>query len=719
MALIAPILVVIGLMMADGCGGGGGGSSSAAAARPPTPQGYAAIGFNTAQLLSPGAPLYKNVFLNVVAVRMNPSTNADVSEFSPHWVSINVPPATGVNIATGSINTGLGFGGLFFGGTAQALIGQGRAELQIDMTALQNVAQIFNVQPIIPNTYHQFEVILDPLAPGDVVPTCSGVLGEGCITYTAVLDPSLPSRILKFSLPTGYTVAKQLLSPAILSLNVNVGPPPLGSTGAVTILPAINSIITANSDSLPPTALAGTLSGTVEFSSGETFATSTHPVTITAERAGTNQIVESAPLPPSCNGKKTCGFNLFLPASASIGTLYDIYASSKETTFAVSSGQLVVSGQTNTNLVSTPLQIKTQPSVFFSGAVTDACSGAAATAISAATLQILAPETSGIDCGVIPTPAGCVSVASASTDEAGFFPMPGNGFTPAPFNQLPLEKDLTLLVSAAGFSPFTAPLVPTPSNFKCPGVNKATVCTLSLAHGTLQGTINVQIPPNASPTLPQVNVLVMAEDSGTNNIENVQMVTIPAGANSTTQIPFSLNVPLSTTTPAATLDVFATAQDVFNGVPQTTTGHTYGVASAIPNSAAACGDPPVVVTNPLTIECVGHGSLFGGVSGVGADTSLILSKEDSRTGDYVAVQTTNIAPPPSSTSGSYAICAPPDVYQLTAYNSGAAGTSVPAAVSSPVPVSPAPTPCPQICDSGQGSACLVCNSTQGPNVVAP
>lgn len=719
LALIAPILVVIGLMMADGCGGGGGGSSSAVAARPPTLKGYAVIGFNTAQFQNPGAPAYKNVFLNVVSVRMNPSTNADVSEFDPHWVTINVPQATGANLASGFINTGLGYGGLFFGATTEAVIGQARAELQIDMTALQNVAQVFNVQPVTTNTYYQFEVILDPLAPGNVVPTCSGVYGEGCITYPAVLDPSLPSRILKFSLPAGYQVAKQLLSPAILSLNISVGPPPLGSTGAVTILPAINNVITANGNSLPPTALAGTLSGTVEYPTGKnTFSARLRPVTITAEVSGTNQIVESAPLPASCDGKTSCGFNLFLPAADTIGTLYDIYAASKSASYAVSSGQLVVSGQANTNLVSTPLQITTQTSAPFSGKVTDEC--AAGTAIPAATLQILVPETSGTDCSVIPTPDGCVSVATASTDEAGLFPMPGNGFTQAPFNQIPVAKGATLIVNAAGFSPFAAPLVPTTSNFKCPGVNQAQVCTLSLAHGTLQGTINVQIPPNASPTLPQVNVLVMAEDSGTNNIENVQMVTIPAGANSTTQIPFSMNVPLNTTAPAAALDVFAAAQDVFNGVPQTTTGHTYGVASAIQNSASACGDPAIVVSNPLTIECVGHGSLLGGVSGVGADTSLILSKEDpNKAGNYVAVQTTNIAPPPSSTSGSYAICAPPDAYQLTAYNSGAAGTPVPATVSTPVAVSPSPTPCPQVCDSGQGSTCLICNGTQGPNVGAP
>ncbi len=724
MALIVPLLAVLGLVLADGCGGGGSSSGTAAAGRVPTNGGFAAIGFNTANLSAPG---YKNVFLNIVQVRMNPSTNPDVSEFDPHWITITAPQATGVNLPATFISTGNGFGGLLYGGTTNALIGQGRAEMQIDMNALQNTSELFNVANVPPKAYYQFEVFLDPIVPGNVIPTCSGVLGEGCINYQAVLDSSITTKFLKFSLPSsgaGFLVSKQLLAPIIYSLNVAVGPPPLGSTGAVTITPAIASMIQPGSGGVfPAGALTGTISGTVEYPPGKgAFDATSHPVNVTAELAGTNQIIESVPLPASCNQKSTCGFSLFLPAT-SVGTAYDIYASGKSNSFAVAGNLLLVASQ---SLVAPTLETEQRTTSSFSGKVADQCGAGAP--IPAATLQLLVPDpaVSGADCGT--SPVGCVSVATASTDEAGNFPLPGNGFQKTPFSQLPYEPNETnygLSVKAAGFDSFLDQIVPAQTNYKCPSlathVNK--VCTISLPHGTLTGHLAVQIPANASPTLPQLNVLVTAEDHGTNNIENVQLVTIPAGGTASTQIPFSMNVPLSGS--VSSFDVFAAAEDIFNGTPQVTTGHTYGVAANIQNVTDACTSSPTAISppqDPLTIECVGHGSLFGpqSVANVGPDTSLVLSKQDSTNGEYVDVQTVGVAPPPSSSSATYAICAPPDAYQLTAFSSGVAGTPVAATVSAPTPLpSPTPSPCPQVCDSGQGSQCLVCSQTIGPVVVAP
>jgi len=724
LALIVPLLAVLGLVLADGCGGGGSSSGTASAARPPVGNGYVAVGFNTANLNASG---YKNVFLNVVEIRMNPSTNPDVSEFSPYWVTITAPQATGIQPPNGFINTGTGFGGLLYGSSSNALIGQGRAEMQIDMNALQNTSELFNVAQVTPNTYYQFEVFLDPLQPGNVIPTCSGALGEGCVNYPAVLDSSLQTKFLKFSLPasgSGFQVAKQQLSPLIFAMNIAVGPPPLGSTGPVTITPAINSLIQTGSNNVfPAGALAGTITGTVEYPAGKgTFDSSLRAVNITAELAGTNQIIESVPLPASCNKKSTCGFALFLPAT-SVGTAYDIYASGKGSSFAVDSNVVLVASQ---SVVAPTLQIEQRTPSSFSGRVVDQCG--AGVGIPAATLQLLVPDPaiSSADCGT--SPAGCVSVATASSDEAGYFPMPGNGFNRSPFSQLPFEPNESnygLSVKAAGFDSFLAEIVPAQTNYKCPSpatnVNK--VCTISLPHGTLTGHVAVAIPPNASPTLPQVNVLVAAEDHGTNHIENVQMVTVPPGSTASTQIPFSMNVPLSSS--VGSFDVFATAQDVFNGVPQVTTGHTYGVAANIQNVTDSCTSSPTAISppqDPLTIECVGHGSLYGpqSVTNVGTDTSLVLSKQDQTNGEYVDVQTIGVAPPPSSTSATYAICAPPDAYELTAFDSGVAGSPVPAVVSTPVPApSPTPSPCPQVCDSGQGSACLICSQTIGPVVVAP
>lgn len=724
LALIVPLLAVLGLVLADGCGGGGSSSGTAAAARVPVSNGYVAVGFNTSNLSASG---YKNVFLNVVEIRMNPSTSPDVSEFSPHWVTITAPQATGIRAPTGFISTGSGFGGLFYGATSNALIGQGRPEMQIDMNALQNTSELFNVAQAPPRSYYQFEVFLDPLQAGNVIPTCSGALGEGCVNYPAVMNSSLQTRYLKFSLPasgSGFQVAKQQLSPLIFALNVAVGPPPLGSTGPVTITPAIDNLIQTGSNGVfPAGALAGTITGTVEYPKGKTtFDASHRPVTITAELSGTNQVIESVPLPASCNKKSTCGFSLFLPAT-SVGTAYDIYASGKSNSFAVAGNLVLVASQ---SVVAPTLQIEQRTSSSFSGRIVDQCG--AGVGIAAATLQLLVPDpaVSGADCGTSPT--GCVSVATGSSDEAGYFPMPGNGFNRSPFAHLPVEPNESnygLSVNAAGFDSFLAEIVPAQTNYKCPSpaTRVSNVCTISLSHGTLTGHVAVAIPANASPTLPQVNVLVVAEDHGSNNIENVQMVTIPPGSTASTQIPFSINVPLSSS--VGSFDVFATAQDVFNGMPQITTGHTYGVAANIQNVTDSCTSSPTAISppqDPLTIECAGHGSLFGpqSVANVGTDTSLVLSKQDPTNGEYVDVQTIGVAPPPSSTSATYAICAPPDAYELTAFDSGVAGSPVAAVVSTPVPApSPTPSPCPQVCDSGQGSQCLICNQTIGPVVVAP
>ncbi len=723
MTLIVPLLAVLGLILADGCGGGSS-SGTASAARVPLNNGYVAVGFNTSNLSASG---YKNVFLNVVEIRMNPSTNPDVSEFSPHWVTITAPQATGIRPPTGFINTGNGFGGLLYGSTSNALIGQGRPEMQIDMNALQNTSELFNVAQAPSKSYYQFEVFFDPLQAGNVIPTCSGALGEGCVNYAAVMNSSLPTKYLKFSLPasgSGFQVAKQQLSPLIFALNVAVGPPPLGSTGAVTITPSIDNLIQTGSNGVfPAGALAGTITGTVEYPNGKgTFNASHRTVTITAELSGTNQVIESVPLPGSCNKKTTCGFSLFLPAT-SVGTAYDIYASGKANSFAVDSNLVLVASQA---IVAPTLQIEQRGLTSFSGKVADQCG--AGVGIPAATLQLLAPDpaVSGADCGS--SPVGCVSVATANSDEAGIFPLPGNGYNRTPFSRLPVEPNESkygLSVNAAGFDSFLAEIVPAQSGYKCPApatvVNK--VCTISLSHGTLTGHVAAAIPTNASPTLPQVNVLVVAEDHGTNNIENVQMVTIPPGSTASTHIPFSMNVPLSGS--VGSFDVFATAQDVFNGEPQLTTGHTYGVAANIQNVTDTCTSSPTAISapqDPLTVECVGHGSLFGpqSVANVGTDTSLVLSKQDPTNGEYVDVQTVSVAPPPSSTSATYAICAPPDAYELTAFDSGVAGSPVAATVSTPVAApSPAPSPCPQVCDSGQGSACLICNQTTGPVVVAP
>src|ERR1700688_3954144 len=78
------------------------------------------------------------------------------------------------------------------------------------------------------------------------------------------------------------------------------------------------------------------------------WAARTRSQAITAELAGTNNIVEKILLPKNCNGKTSCAFTMYLPAlDASVGgTNYDLFASAINTTYAVRTNVNVVAGQT-------------------------------------------------------------------------------------------------------------------------------------------------------------------------------------------------------------------------------------------------------------------------------------------------------------------------------------------------------------------------------------
>jgi hypothetical protein len=223
-----------------------------------------------------------------------------------------------------------------------------------------------------------------------------------------------------------------------------------------------------------------------------------------------------------------------------------------------------------------------------------------------------------------------------------------------------------------------------------------------MSRGTLSGTVSL----SSAGTTP-LSVLVFAEDTLTNNIENVSLVTVPANV---TSVPFSMNVPDSDNVGAAgtvvsQLDLFASAQDLFNGSPQVNSGHTIAVQSAVaappPPTGTSCN-----VTNTADLSgmtCVGHSSVSGMVTPAFGDT-VVLSKSD------VDIESAPVMPPGqvAGVSGVYTICAPADPLPYTLTHEPEGGST---SVTLPTPVvgpSPGATPCPSICDAGQGTSCLTC-----------
>jgi hypothetical protein len=211
--------------------------------------------------------------------------------------------------------------------------------------------------------------------------------------------------------------------------------------------------------------------------------------------------------------------------------------------------------------------------------------------------------------------------------------------------------------------------------------------------------------------------MVVAEDHETNNIENMTLVTIRSPSNTA---PYTMNVPTSDKVPQ--LDVFASAQDLFNGAPQTATGHSIAVVSGIdgPCALAAGSTLPCATVNadlsPLT--CVGHSSVSGTVGNPQGGDTVALSLSG------VEIESVPVIPPGGGAAGNYALCAPPGSYQLDHLNSD--GTVVGSkAVTLPTPTLEAlpsptagasPTPCPVICKTstntnGQCSVCTGTNAT--------
>jgi hypothetical protein len=632
---LARILLVLLLASYQGCGGGGGGGGKGGAAPAP-----AAAGNVEVALADSPSSSFQQLALNVVSVRFNPSSNLNISESDKQWETIlPQPPSSGLS----------------------------PNEAIIDLNSLAMLAQIFGTGRLKTKTFGQVELVLDPIAPGSVVPVCSPVVpGEGCISYPMKLLKSGTNLRAAISLK----VKSNQLSTLVLDITPTIVSVPADSNGSYTIDPTMTVALVNN--------FLATVSGTVVKGA-------TNNEKITAEIAGTNQIVIT--VSTQANGTFTLG----LPAVAA-GTAYDLFASGPNTSLVPLANEVFTPGATSLGDLKPH---KPQAGATLSGTIVDKCTGVG---IQGVTLDVLTPGTNhaGADCK---TPAtGCVVVATGATTAGGSYQVPSvKGVTPPPFNQIPAGTGTkyTLRISASGYDSVITSIDSATTILKCPDSGATDKkCNFSLTRGQINGNVTLAAMNTGSP----LDVLVMAEQSNTNNLAGVTTATIPTGSTST---PFTLLVPTNKTVVATTLDLFASAKDQFGGKPEQATGHTIAVLPGVmpPDMGTAC-TTPVLSSDLGPMACVGHGSVSGTASLFDQNTMIVLSKGG------VQLMESQV-----SAGGAYNFCAPADTYKLQRFESGIPVlSSTTIALKAPSLIS---TPCSSICATGTPNTCFLCANTPG------
>ena len=597
-------------------------------------------------------PNFQNVLLNVQSVRIN--RNTDAGPANGAWETIPVPPG--------------------IGDVPQ------NADLQIDLNTSQDEPQLFNTASVRPDTYTIAEIQLDPNNPGTLIPDCPripqpvGSTADGCINYPFQLALNTNVITVTNINPGGLIAPKKgTLAQLFLQVSLMINQAPTTPGGPYTVTVTMQS---------PPTnpLQLGTITGSV---SGSAIAATRgiRQLAVTAEAIGTNTPIATAPVQ---NGK----FNLALPAAGGptgiygFGTLYDLALAGGGDTYGAARLPPLYPGQPLSQNFA-PKGSQTLGNI--TGTVNDNC--VATKPIVGATLQLLIPPdsvtitppaTPATFC--IEFPEQCVAVATANTDNAGDFPLPGTLTIPAEFENVPVlpkKASYAMEITAPGYDSFFVQAIPSAGNkggtcTTSPAGTAFTTCEFALNTGYISGTIPIT-PPNPGQT---TLVQVFAEDHGTNNIEsslpmplvvtNSNVGTCP-GPPSYSCVSFTLNVPTSDTVPQG-FDLFATTIDLYQGVSDPFQGHTTAVLADVaappPPSAPGICSTTTTANFPLdqNIDCVGHGSVIGGPSGVAnADlgTSVVLSKDN--------VQITNTAVQNVTTdnpNNSYAFCVPADTYQL-------------------------------------------------------
>lgn len=727
-ALLAPVLIIVAILLL------GVEHPEASTAG----KGNLQIAFTGSITTTTGFSLsYQSVLLNVIAVRVNPSSDITVSESDPNWQIISVPDGTNKTTSVPSLSYGGNFGPNGFA----VSVGQGRSEVQIDLAALQNTVAVFNTGSVKAKTYNQIELSLDPTVPGIVIPQCgTGTgTGEGCIPYPLQFPPNSPFSSVRAIAPINVTRSDtQLLTVAI---NTLLGPSPSTSSQFVSVTPSIcvpgvNSGTVAtcpNTTTAPPfpsnpngsslTINAGVITGNVSGATNNTI--------VNAELHGTSTIISSVKV-----NKTTHTYTMSLPAPAN----YDFFTSGRGRSIDAQQNVPVPVGPFTLDFT-----VKQQASEGLSGTVLDACSS---NALQGATLELYKPadqiypdgSTTPVDCTASPPPtecattcdpsttgqipAGCMVFATASTDDLGNYPLPGSGNVTPPFKQIPIFKTgaYALKTTMSGYNGSLQPVTTQSGGaLKCPNSGfKNKACNASLQHGEIDVTTSIISAGGPTP-VSALNILVNAEDSGTFNGEGVGVVTVPAGA-ATNNAPVPVFVPVSpTASPTATassspgagsaefdaaakatptasasgtpvviggpasFDLFGTTMDLFGAAPQKNSGHTIGVLSGVPAPelcANSTSNPPAPQATLSGFTCVGHGSAPGVIlSTPDATTQIVVSKADT-SGSQVDVTTTGVVPAGNQNGGSFAICEPADSAGYTITHVEVQPTATPSVVGS-------------------------------------
>src|SRR5215472_11870188 len=208
LALLAPVLVLWALVLAPTGNvqsqttvtGPAGTLLIALTGAPPTP-------------VAPFVPGFSSLRFNVLAVKLNPSTDPNIfsNQSDPNWVTVPVAAAVGVN-NTGTVDVFTQLEVLFdlnnSNGPNPGGAGTGPSELQVDLKQIQTVPILFNSVLVPANTYHAIELVLDGSNAGTAVPTClqtPASMLEGCIaSQISMVNPSAVLPVLTTG--TGFSV---------------------------------------------------------------------------------------------------------------------------------------------------------------------------------------------------------------------------------------------------------------------------------------------------------------------------------------------------------------------------------------------------------------------------------------------------------------------------------------------------------------------------------
>jgi hypothetical protein len=676
---------------------------------------------------------FQNVLLNVVSIRINPKANAAPN--GGGWQKIPAP--TGI------------------GGSSS------NAELQIDLNSSQNIPQLFNTSTVRTDNYKIVQLVLDSTNPGTLIPNCpASPTGDGCINYPIqVNNPNGITFTNPDNSPVISTSTKKLTT-LIMQVSVMVTKIPSAPGGAYTVTLSLMPITT--------TSVTGAITGqvTVNTGSGSPPGGKVRKLQVAAEAIGTNTVIATGLVKTGSVSGVTCPpspggcFTLALPAAGPpmtvgtpFGTLYDLAISGGAADYAaIRLPPLFPGGTINPAPSFTITGNRALGNV--TGTVRDACTPNKN--IVGATLQLLIPPDPIAKMNPPPppnfcitSPNQCISVATANTDNTGFFPLPGTVTTPAAFENVPIlpkgANPYVMEVTAPGYDPLFLQVQPGNGTNKKGGGTCSTDggvtftnCKLAMMTGFITGSIPI-VPPNPGQS---TLVQVFAEDHGTNNIESALPMPIIVGSNpNIPAVNFTLRVPPSV--PIGAFDLFASTIDLYQGVVDPYQGHNIVAISHVPAPAACATITAPTPTDPTqVITCVGHGSVTGSVANPNLGESVVLEKldPDGPPMDNEVQITNSIVenqPPNPNASSNYAFCAPADTYELQKFQLPTPESSVtpsaaptptavdtPASVTIPLPPnaggpSPTPTPalkCPTNCSHPDGTCPGICNNAQGPQL---